>query len=184
MPLVAIIALVWLMVGCVYVPWFEQAKLTGTGRDFRGLAVASDGFPVADGHATRDGVARLLGPPRLRSYNGRVWVYTLTTRHGVWVEPLCSQVTAGGQHVDAPGLRFDADGVLEHHRLVEKGIDPQVGSSDLFYSGPDGPEGTALASALADIDHDSGVVVPNRFPPRGGRPSPGVRLGFAVGRRY
>ena len=52
--------------------------------------------------------------------------YTLRTRHGVWIEPLCLHVTPGGQHLYALGLRFGADGLLEHHCFATDDIEPDL----------------------------------------------------------
>ncbi len=178
-PLLVLVPLVWLMVGCVYVPWFEQANLNGARRDFRDLSGKSAADPLVDGRITADGVRRLLGPPAVRSSNGRVLVYALTTRHGVWVEPLCLNVTPGGQHLYVLGLRFDADGLLEHHRFVTADLPADLAPAlELHQS----TVYRIRQAALQEIDRDNGVVrVPWDRPATPGEA--GVRKDFSVAGR-
>ncbi len=154
-PVLLLVPLVCLMVGCVYVPWFEQRNLNGAPRDFRDLSGKSAADPITDGRITKAEVVRLLGPPAAQSPNGRVIAYTLTTKHGVWIEPLCLNVTPGGQHLYVVGLRFDATGVLEHHRFVEKDLGADFSPLLGFYQfvGP-----RTRREALQEIDADNGVV--------------------------
>jgi hypothetical protein len=176
-PLLVILPLLWLMVGCVYIPWFEQAT-SSAKRDFRDLSGKSPADPITDGRITKEQVLGLLGPPGAVSHNGRVIAYTMTTRHGVWIEPLCLHVTSGGEHLHALGLRFNADGVLEHHHFATVDIEPEL------VAGMEGPIGffnaVARQQAFQDIDFDNGVVHPSRY--RGAPPSSeiGAREDFSV----
>ncbi len=123
-PVLVLAPLAWLMVGCVYLPWFEQKDLTGTVRDFRG----SGGDPIVDWRITTSQIINLLGPPAIRSNNGREFVYTLSTNHGIWIAPLAWYATPGDRYLYALGLRFTANGRLEHHHLATIDVPTEIGS--------------------------------------------------------
>ena len=170
LPVLVIVPLVWLMVGCVYIPWFEQVHLAPGRPDFRNRDGGSALGSLTDGLTTRAQILRLLGEPLARSGNRRVIVYTLHTQHGIWIEPLCFHVTPGGQYLYALGLRFDERGILEAHHLVVTDIAPDVG----LYLGPD-PVTHATDEALVKIDQSNGVDTdrlsyrgqdPSRYDPR------------------
>ena len=173
-PTLVIAGLTWSMVGCVYLPWFERAKLTGTKRDFRNWWGSSPMPELVDGRVTEDQVRRLLGDPLRVSPNGQVWAYALTTVHGIWVEPLCLSVGPGGQHAYALGLRFDGKGTLVHHHLAVADIPPAIGIAHALDEGPpfardrlpDQAVGQALD--LLDADNDVKQVGPHRTDPAPG----------------
>ena len=154
-PAVTVTVLIWLLMGCAYLPWFEQAKLTGTKRDFRPLANPAGGGPITDRRVTRAQVLRLLGEPRARSANGRVLAYTMWTHHGIWIQPLCLNTTAGDPHLYALGLEFDDAGVLQRHQLIDRPLYPSIGFATGMSSGDDG---VLDFGVLAAIDEANGVV--------------------------
>ena len=155
LPLAALLPLVWLMVGCVYVPWVETSRPIGANCDFRKSAMASsDELSTAERRLTKEQVVGLIGEPGITSANGRVWAYTLQAQHGFWVRPFPPAIGPAGEVAVALGLRFDADGLLEHQKLAA------VGFNTFFYLSHDGnPAGSAMIRALDVIDDDNGVMI-------------------------
>ena len=120
LPILFMVPLVWLMVGCHYLPSWERVQLRGTKRDFRDLTgpVVGQDRPIVAGRVTRRQVESLLGPPPYASVDGRSAVYMLTTRHGLWVVPLCLAAGSGSESQVAVRLEYGADGVLLRYRLA------------------------------------------------------------------
>lgn len=151
LPAAAILLLTWLMVGCVYIPWFETAKLTGTARDFRPMA-----GDLVRYRATKEAVRRLLGEPVARSGNDRVWAYTLGTSHGVWIEPLCFHAPPGDLHYYGLDLQFNESGLVERQHVVKMDVASNIaGGNEGLGQGSNWPD--RRQDLLQKIDRDNGV---------------------------
>ncbi len=120
LPILFLIPLVWLMIGCLYVPTWERVQLRGTKRDFRDLSDPPAGGtgPIVVGHVTRRQVQDLLGPPPYASADGSAVAYMLTTRRGLRVVPLCLAVGSGFESQVAIRLDYGPDGTLRRYRMA------------------------------------------------------------------
>jgi hypothetical protein len=116
-PLVLLCLLVWLMVGCVYIPTFEHADLRGAKQDFRKLT--GETKPIGVGRITRQQVLALLGPPPFASETGSAYGYVIDTRQGIWVIPLCFDAHAGNEGQTGLKLVFDDHGILKRYQVLE-----------------------------------------------------------------
>lgn len=133
--------LVWVMVGCIYVPTWERVQLTGAEQDFRPLVgSAKDGqWRFAADRVTRSEVERLLGRPPYASADGRRVAYTLTSRRGLWVVPLCLSVGSGTEKLAALGLEYGPDGVVASYAVRYAAHD--LAKFPPFETSLDGPHG-------------------------------------------
>jgi hypothetical protein len=89
LPLAILAPLLFLLVGCIYVPWFETRR-NAAQVDFRPmLGDARSRKPIRPGAITRSQIEGLLGSPPYVSIDGRAIGYELRTITAVWVYPLC-----------------------------------------------------------------------------------------------
>ena len=151
-PVAVVGLLVWFMVGCVYIPTWERTQLTGATRDFRPSARQSADMAqvYAVGRVTRAQVERILGVPPYRTADSSGAVYTLTTRLGLWVTPLCLDPTAAEESQVAVRLDYRPDGILSGYqiRTVSNALGPPVGVIDAAH-----PHGElSIDRAAAQLD--------------------------------
>ena len=112
-PLALVGFLLWLLVGCLYLPTGEDVHLTGSKKDFRSMPGYDAGNkPQVAGRFTREGIEAVLGPPRYASDNGRRTMYVLHARSGIWVVPLCFTVSASRDDAIGLLLLYDERGTL------------------------------------------------------------------------
>jgi hypothetical protein len=90
LPLVILLPLVGLMVGCFYIPTFDHTLLVGTKKDFRGWAKDHTGSsPLLVSQFSRSSIETMFGQPAFFSNNGKCVAYVMGSEHGIWVWPLC-----------------------------------------------------------------------------------------------
>ena len=88
LPVMVLIPLIWIMTGCLYIPFFEHR--IDTGPNVRGLVgSANSDRPIRPGHITREKVIALLGVAPWRSDDGSALGYEAYTGVASWVYPLC-----------------------------------------------------------------------------------------------
>jgi hypothetical protein len=116
-PTVLIVLLTWFMVGCVYIPWFEQ-KNDPKQLDFRPLVGPSDSNKsLRVGHVTKEQVIKKLGEPMDESGDGTILVYGIDTFYGYWVAPFCFAADVGIQKGTVVRLQFDKSNLLVRYDL-------------------------------------------------------------------
>src|SRR2546422_6907260 len=86
-PATLIVAALWLISGCVFIPTFS---VTTKGKN----AADQVGGPhswakLKTGRATFQDVERILGPPPYATPDGSRIAYTWQTLNGIWLWPLC-----------------------------------------------------------------------------------------------
>jgi hypothetical protein len=122
-PIAMLAAMLYLLVGCIYVPWFEHPDSTNPGTDFRPYMVepgAPPNRPITPGRITRDQLVRLLGPPRYSSVDRSAIVYIFRTSDGWWVAPLCFTAAEGNIRTYAGRFCFDQDGLLQSIEVIDE----------------------------------------------------------------
>jgi hypothetical protein len=88
LPGMILLPLVWLMAGCLYIPFFEHRL--DSGPNVRALVgPVNSGRPIAPMHVTKDRVIQLLGQAPYVSDDGNALGYVATTGVSSWVYPLC-----------------------------------------------------------------------------------------------
>jgi len=92
LPLLIIIPLIGIMVGCIYIPTWDHTLLVGTKE--------------AQVHA-------ILGPPDLAGVDNTADGYLVRTHQGFWVAPLCFAAAPAPGRTYAVRLIYD-----EHDRLI------------------------------------------------------------------
>ena len=123
LPLAIILASLWLLVGCLYIPTPERLHLTGSRQDFRPL-VGRPGSQraIVERRISRAAVEALLGPPPYASANGRRLMYVIHLKKGVWIMPLCFTVASGQDKAIGLLMDFDKTGMLmDWERLEDVG---------------------------------------------------------------
>lgn len=112
-PWALIVASVWLLVGCLYIPTGENVHLTGSKKDFRQLPAYDDHQnPQVAGRFTRDKIEALLGPPPYVSANRRRVMYVVHVKSGLFIAPLCFTARDRFDHGFALVLVYDSAGRL------------------------------------------------------------------------
>jgi hypothetical protein len=118
LPLMVLAPLLWLMVGCVYVPWFESRQ-NSSQRDFRGmLGAATSHKQIRPGLITCAGIESLLGEPPFISDDGLAIGYELRTNSSYWVYPLCFAADPADVKAYVVKFTFDRKGLLEHYYVA------------------------------------------------------------------
>jgi hypothetical protein len=112
LPLAILAPLLWLMAGCLYVPWFEHR--IDSGPNVREL-VGSSGDKLVPGRVTRAQITNLLGEAPYVSGDGNAIGYVTTTSVGTWVYPLCFGAETADARVYVLRLVFDPAGKLVRH---------------------------------------------------------------------
>ena len=109
-----LVSMVWLMIGCIYIPTFESHDLNGAKRDYRReLGRPGQGRPITVGRITRRKIESLLGPPPFESDGQRAIAYVVTGNQGIWLSPLCLDARSATVRQYAVKMVFDDDGVLQ-----------------------------------------------------------------------
>jgi hypothetical protein len=122
LPIGILAPLVCLLVGCLYIPWFESPSVNNRNKtDFRPLIVdvSHTDRPIRLG-VTRHQIIQLLGAPRFAALDRSVFIYDFRTTSGFWVAPLCFTAEAGGQRTHIAVFAFDEAGALERIELSSK----------------------------------------------------------------
>jgi hypothetical protein len=178
-PVILIVLLTWLMVGCVYIPWFEQ-KNNSKQLDFRPLIGPADSNrPVRVGHVTREQTIDVLGEPITESADGRVLVYGINSFYGYWIAPFCFSGATGFQKGTVVRLQFDRNGILERYdtatssalfRLTEwDGMYQQEAARKLDQRGlptPFNPYGPNVRPFFMPATEPAGAFRPNQPKPK------------------
>ncbi len=80
--------LLWLMAGCLYVPWFEHR--TDGGPNIREvIGQENSSRLIRPHHITRGQIVTSLGTPKYTSVDNTAIGYLTTTAGSYWVWPLC-----------------------------------------------------------------------------------------------
>jgi hypothetical protein len=88
LPITLLVPLIWLMTGCLYIPFFEHRL--DTGPNIRALVGTADSArPIRPGHITKERVIALLGEAHWISDDGNALGYETTTGFSSWVYPIC-----------------------------------------------------------------------------------------------
>jgi hypothetical protein len=88
LPIALLVPLIWMMTGCLYIPFFEHR--IDSGPNVRALVgPAGSDRPIRPGHVTKAHVIALLGEPRWMSGDGNALGYETDTSFASWVYPLC-----------------------------------------------------------------------------------------------
>ena len=126
-PLVLIVAGVWVLVGCVYIPTFGTRM---AGKDVaKSVGHADSRKPIRVSRATVADVLRVLGEPPFATDDRRVFAYPWTVRNGIAVWPLCfAAYPVRGQRTLV--LRFDTEDVLGSFEVLKRD-EPAV---NLYYN--------------------------------------------------
>jgi hypothetical protein len=165
LPVLVLVLLVWLMVGCIYVPSLNQVNYARGHQDFRPfLGASGDGRPIAVGHVARGQVIALLGTPALASTDGSAIGYVFEERHGYWVWPQCVAAGTAQYTVHALRLDFDGQGVLKGCRTAVRDCLVAPGDVGLWRASPEVCE-SELLEDLEELNR----VGPS-LSERGGRP--------------
>jgi hypothetical protein len=106
LPLAILAPLLWLMIGCLYIPTGEYTEKNGLKQDFRPL-IGGDHKSIIAGAITRQRVQSLLGMPQAASTNNEVVVYFITTGKNIWIQPLCFEGLWADHKLHVLELRFD-----------------------------------------------------------------------------
>jgi hypothetical protein len=121
-----------LLVGCLYIPTFEEPTASSQP-DFRDLVGNDPRHPIRPGYVDRRTVVLLLGQPQLESNDHKSIGYLFATHQGYWFWPLCF----AGQEATRTeyGLRLDFrdDGVLRDFNVVHNDVDSGSLFSNLPY---------------------------------------------------
>ncbi len=164
-PAVVVVVLVWLMVGCLYIPTSNQVNYSPGHLDFRPyLSRADDAGWISVGRITRGEVIAMLGTPSLASVDGTAVGYVFEERHGLWVWPQCFAAGTAAYAVHALRLDFGADDVLRDVHVAVHGSDASPGSVGLFREPANVCE-YHLRQDLEDLNRIGPALVE-----RGGRP--------------
>ena len=119
-PLSLILAALWLLIGCLYIPTPQRLHLTGSHQDFRPLVGhAGSQKAIVERRISRAAVEALLGPPPYASANGRRLLYVIHLKNGIWIVPLC--FTVASREDTAVGLLLDFDelGILNDWKRID-----------------------------------------------------------------
>jgi hypothetical protein len=122
LPLALLALMLWLLVGCFYMPWFEH-PIANNARNVDFRPMLADEWhadrPVRVGAVTRHQVIQLLGAPRLAAVDRSAFVYDFRTSNGWWVWPLCFTAESGNERIYVAVLSFDDAGVLQRIDVIE-----------------------------------------------------------------
>jgi hypothetical protein len=141
LPALLIVAGVYLLAGCLYIPTFEKPQ--------KGMQIPPDQVgdaksdkPLRVGSATRSDVEQILGLPMFATTDGRQVAYSYRVVNGLWVYPLCFSAepqTASRALV----LSYDADHILRDFR-IEKRV------REVYQQMPDRPRQRAQREAFLE----------------------------------
>lgn len=114
LPIALLVPLVWMMTGCLYIPFFEHR--IDSGPNVRALVGNADSDrPIRPGHVTKAQVIALLGEAPWISYDGNALGYLTRTSMGSWVWPLCFTAEPADSKTYVVRLVFDKQGDLVHY---------------------------------------------------------------------
>jgi len=121
-PFLLLLAGMWLLIGCIYIPTFNRVikgedpqKKVGYGQSKRPLRVL---------HSHRDQVVQLLGEP-LASADQRVLTYAWQVEKGVKIWPFCFTAESV-KSARTLVLRFDEDGTLRSFEVLHADFPSQL----------------------------------------------------------
>jgi hypothetical protein len=117
LPTVLVILGLTLLIGCLYIPTFEQPA-SQAQRDFRDLVGDDPGRPIRPGYVNRRTVILLLGQPDLESVDHKSIGYLFATHQGYWFWPLCFTGQEATRREYGLRLDFRDDGVLREFRVA------------------------------------------------------------------
>jgi hypothetical protein len=152
LPAVLLVPLIWLMAGCLYIPFFEHRL--DSGPNVRALVgPVNSGRPIRPGNVSRGRVMEMLGNPNWTSDDGSAIGYTTYTGIGSWVWPLCFTAVPADNRVYAVRLVFDKNDTLIRYDWADaaRGIPPlQLGGLHYLYEGAAMDELNQTAPVLID----------------------------------
>lgn len=157
LPGMILVPLLVLMVGCLYIPTFEQVDHSAA--DFRPLiSDGNDHMPIAVGRITREQIKAILGRPGAESKSGRFLVYFMETKQGIWIEPQCFSVFWADQQIHTLGLQFDDHGTLLSVQANNHNYNKRVGGCEMYYMGEEYAEKLAKQNAITEFNRMNKAV--------------------------
>jgi hypothetical protein len=116
LPLALLALMLWLLVGCFYMPWFEH-PIANNARNVDFRPMLADEWhtdrPIRVGSVTRHQVIQLLGAPKLAAVDRSAFVYDFQTVNAFWVWPLCFAAEPANGRLYVAVLSFDDAGMLQ-----------------------------------------------------------------------
>jgi hypothetical protein len=164
LPVMILLPLIGIMVGCIVIPTWDHAVLRGTERDFRGWAASHEHSPPWDlDTVSRPDVEALFGKPPFASRDGRTVAYVMGTENGIIIWPLCFGVGFAHGKAHVLKLVYNDSNHLKRIQWLETERDPaqywffQMANShgskrNLF--GPGDPDPMAAAAILLNHLND------------------------------
>jgi hypothetical protein len=158
LPAMVLFPLLLLMIGCLYIPTFEQVDQYGAKKDFRPLlGQGSAQHQITPRKITKGQIVALLGKPFAESANGQAAAYMITTSRGYWVEPLCFQSYHAFRTLHVLSLLYDENGLLVKTNSFDLDCDRHPIGLELNYVREEDFVWSAMADAMDKVNRDNGV---------------------------
>ncbi len=122
LPTAILVPLLFLHIGCIWVPWFEK-RTDMSHKDFRGsIGSANSRRPIRPYAITRAQIQALLGQPQLISADKTATGYIVVTHGSYWVAPLCFAAEPANEKAYVVRFVFDPAGELIRYDVASDDV--------------------------------------------------------------